>query len=83
MLLDEPFSSLDVLTRKKLCRETRQLLVERAVPTLMVTHDPFEALSVADRIIILNKGQVVQAGTGAELKESPANDFVSALFSAI
>lgn len=83
MLLDEPFSSLDVLTRSKLRAETRKLLVERGVPTIMVTHDPLEALNVADRIIILNNGKVVQSGTGEELRNSTENEFVAALFAAI
>ncbi len=83
MLLDEPFSSLDVLTRSKLRGETRKLLKERGVPTLMVTHDPLEALNIADRIIILNKGRVVQVGNGDELRENPKDEFGSALFSAI
>jgi iron(III) transport system ATP-binding protein len=83
MLLDEPFSSLDVLIRNKLCSETRALLVERGVPTIMVTHDPIEALGVADRIIILNHGKIVQIGTGEELRNKPLSEFVEALFATL
>ena len=53
MLMDEPFSGLDVLTRRTVRDDTRRLLKERNVPTLMVTHDPEEALMIGDRIAIL------------------------------
>lgn len=80
MLLDEPFSSLDVLTRVKLMTETKELLKKRNVPTLMVTHDPGEAIKMADSIIVINEGKLVQKGTGKQLKAKPANEFVAAFF---
>ncbi len=80
MLMDEPFSGLDVLTRRTVRDDTRRLLKERNVPTLMVTHDPEEALMIGDRIAILHDGKLVQVGSGPEIAENPANAFVRALF---
>jgi iron(III) transport system ATP-binding protein len=80
MLMDEPFSGLDVLTRRAVREVTRRLLKERDVPTLMVTHDPDEAMLIGDRIAIMDDGKLIQVGSGEEIAKNPANAFVRALF---
>lgn len=80
MLLDEPFSSLDVMTRLTVRDLTMGLLKDKAVPTLLVTHDPEEALAIADRIGIMRAGRLVQLGAPDELYLSPANSFVMDIF---
>ena len=75
LLLDEPFSGLDLSLRKSLRSETLALLRELGTTTLMVTHDPEEALSMADRIAIMKNGRILQEGTGVELYTRPANAF--------
>ena len=75
LLLDEPFSGLDLRLRKSLRTDTLQLLKELGTTTLMVTHDPEEALLMGDRIAIMRNGEILQEGTGADLYSSPVNSF--------
>lgn len=77
MLLDEPFSNLDATLRFRLRMETRELLRERMVPTLLVTHDPEEALAIADRIVLMQNGKVIQVGRPTELYRRPINAFAA------
>src|SRR5262244_2209701 len=82
MLFDEPFSALDAVTRLELRREIRALLREMNIPALFITHDQEEALELADRIIVLNHGQVEQSGTPFEVYNHPSNEFVATFLGA-
>lgn len=77
LLLDEPLSALDAKVRIKLRRQICQIQRELNLTTIMVTHDQDEALTMADRIIVMNKAEVMQAGTPEEIYERPANRFVA------
>ena len=77
LLLDEPLSALDAKVRAKLREEILQLQRSLGIPTLMVTHDQEEALALADKIICMNHGVVVQSGTPQELYHKPATRFVA------
>lgn len=76
LLLDEPFGALDAKVRTDLRTWLRRLHEEVHVTTVLVTHDQEEALDVADRIAVLNKGRIEQVGTPADLYDRPENDFV-------
>jgi sulfate transport system ATP-binding protein len=76
LLLDEPFGALDAKVRTDLRQWLRRLHDEVHVTTVLVTHDQEEALDVADRIAVLNKGRIEQVGDPVTLYERPANDFV-------
>ncbi len=76
LLLDEPFGALDAKVRKELRRWLRRLHDELHVTSVFVTHDQEEALEVADRVAIMNHGEIVQVGTPAEVYDNPANSFV-------
>jgi sulfate transport system ATP-binding protein len=76
LLLDEPFGALDAKVRTEL-REWLRVLHERVpVTTILVTHDQEEAMSVADRIVVMNEGRIEQVGHPRELYDAPANQFV-------
>jgi sulfate/thiosulfate transport system ATP-binding protein len=76
LLLDEPFGALDAKVRKELRRWLRQLHEEIHVTSVFVTHDQEEALELADRVIVLDKGRVQQVGTPEEVYERPRTAFV-------
>jgi sulfate transport system ATP-binding protein len=76
LLLDEPFGSLDARVRQELRRWLRRLHDEIRLTSLFVTHDQEEALEVADRVVLLDRGRVVQDGTPRDLFEKPAGPFV-------
>jgi len=76
LLLDEPFGALDAKVRKELRRWLRRLHDELHVTSIFVTHDQEEALEVADRIVLMNKGNVEQIGTPDEVYSHPASPFV-------
>ena len=80
LLLDEPFSDLDANSRTQVREETLALLKETQVATLMVTHDPEEAMFMADRIIVMRNGVIAQTGTPREIYFQPCNTFVAGLF---
>jgi iron(III) transport system ATP-binding protein len=77
LLLDEPLSALDALERVRLRQEIRALQKKLGVTTVMVTHDQEEALSVADRIVVMNHGVIEQVGTPQEVYREPASPFVA------
>jgi len=79
LLLDEPLSALDVGTRGELRRTLRALLDGFAGIRLLVTHDPLEARALADRLVILEEGRVVQSGTPAEVTARPRSAYASRL----
>ncbi len=76
LLLDEPFGALDANVRRDLRRWLRKIHDELGITTLFVTHDQEEALDLADRVVILDKGRIVQQGTPEEVCRSPENAFV-------
>jgi sulfate/thiosulfate transport system ATP-binding protein len=76
LLLDEPFGALDAKVRKDLRRWIRHLHDELHITSVFVTHDQEEALEVADRVVVLNAGQIEQIGTPDEVYEQPATPFV-------
>jgi iron(III) transport system ATP-binding protein len=77
LLLDEPLSALDAIVRVHLRQEIRSLQQRLGVTTIMVTHDQEEALSVADRIVVMNQGRIEQVGTPMEIYREPATPFVA------
>ena len=79
LLLDEPLSALDARTRLEVQSELRRHLAEFPGPCLLVTHDPLEALVLADRLLVLEGGQAVQEGTPAQVARRPATDYVARL----
>ena len=76
LLLDEPFGALDAKVRKELRRWLARLHEDVHLTSVFVTHDQEEAMEVADRIVVMNKGVVEQIGTPAEVYQNPASDFV-------
>jgi sulfate transport system ATP-binding protein len=76
LLLDEPFGALDAKVRKDLRAWLRQLHDRSHVTTVFVTHDRSDAMAVADKIAIMNKGYIEQVGTPSEIYNHPANAFV-------
>ena len=76
LLLDEPFGALDARVREELRDWLRRLHDQVHVTTVLVTHDQEEAMEVASRIVVMNKGRVEQVGTPLELYERPATEFV-------
>lgn len=83
LLLDEPFGALDAKVREDLRAWLRRLHDEVHVTTVLVTHDQAEALDVADRIAVLNKGRIEQIGTPTEIYDSPVNGFVMSFLGAV
>jgi len=83
LLLDEPFGALDAKVRKELRRWLRRLHDELHITSLFVTHDQEEALEVADRVVLLDHGQVEQVGTPNEVYEHPATPFVYGFLGAV
>jgi iron(III) transport system ATP-binding protein len=83
MLMDEPFSGLDVQLRERLQEETLALLRETRATCLIVTHNPAEAIRLGDRIAVMRTGRLVQAGKAEVLYRNPADLFVARLFSEI
>jgi len=77
LLLDEPLSALDALERVRLRGEIRSLQQKLGVTTVMVTHDQEEALTMADRIVVMNQGAIEQVGTALEIYREPASPFVA------
>jgi iron(III) transport system ATP-binding protein len=77
LLLDEPLSALDAIVRVHLRQEIRSLQRQLGVTTIMVTHDQEEALSVADRIVVMNHGVIEQMGTPQQVYREPASAFVA------
>jgi len=76
LLLDEPFGALDARVREDLRRWLRRLHDEIHITSLFVTHDQEEALEVADRVVVMNKGRIEQEGSPEEVFHNPATEFV-------
>ena len=80
MLLDEPFSSLDARLRDQIRDDTLHVLKELGTATLLVTHDPQEAMFMADRIALMREGAIVQTGRPTDLYCRPVDPFVVRFF---
>jgi molybdate transport system ATP-binding protein len=79
LLLDEPFGALDVATRAMVRGELRAVLREVALPALLVTHDPVDALALGDRVAVMEGGRLTQVGTHDELWREPRSAFAADL----
>ncbi|HGM3883495.1 TPA: ABC transporter ATP-binding protein [Clostridioides difficile] len=77
LLLDEPMSALDAKVRHKLRMDIKRLQKELNITTIMVTHDQEEAITMADKIAILNGGDIMQIGTPEEIYQNPQNLFTA------
>jgi molybdate transport system ATP-binding protein len=79
LLLDEPLAALDAATRAEVRRDLRRHLASFGGTRLLVTHDPLEALALADRLVVLEHGRVTQSGRPAEVSERPRSGYVAEL----
>jgi molybdate transport system ATP-binding protein len=79
LLLDEPLSALDARTRLTVRAELRHHLADFPGSTVLVTHDPVDAMALADRVVVVEEGRVVQAGTPADVSRHPRTDYVARL----
>lgn len=77
LLLDEPFSNLDAKLKISMREELKQLQKKLNISMIFVTHDQEEALSLSDKIVVMNAGEIVQIGTPEEIYYQPANDYVA------
>ncbi|KRE15078.1 iron ABC transporter ATP-binding protein [Bosea sp. Root381] len=80
LLMDEPFSNLDRRLRDVVRDETAALLEETGATSIIVTHDPEDAMRIADRIVLMRAGEIVQIGSGEELYRRPASLFAARFF---
>lgn len=80
LLMDEPFSALDPISRTQLQDLVKDLHEDYKITTVFVTHDMREAIKLADRICLMRDGKVVQIGSPEDLVNNPANDFVASFF---
>lgn len=83
LLLDEPLSALDAKVRIRLRHEIKQLQRRIGVTTIMVTHDQAEALTMADRIVVMNRGVIEQVGTPMQIYRQPRTPFVAGFIGAM
>ena len=83
LLLDEPFSGLDVARRAAVRGQSLAMLRDTGVATLLVTHDPEEAMFMADRILVMNHGRVIQDGSPEQTYFQPDTEFVADLFGTV
>ncbi|HZR71050.1 MAG TPA: ABC transporter ATP-binding protein [Burkholderiales bacterium] len=79
LLLDEPFSALDAEARGRLRRDLRAHLARQPGMRLLVTHDPVEAIALADRLVVLESGRVTHSGTAADIAARPRSPYAAAL----
>lgn len=80
LLFDEPLSNLDVLLRDRMRFEIRELLLKQKITAVYVTHDQTEAMVISDQICVMNKGEMIEQGTPAELYDRPSSRFVAEFF---
>jgi inositol-phosphate transport system ATP-binding protein len=77
LLLDEPLANLDAKLRLEMRSEIRRIQRETGITAILVTHDQVEAMSMCDRIVLMDQGRIVQEGTPAEMYDAPVNRFVA------
>lgn len=80
LLLDEPFSNLDQSLRRRIRAEIKRVNTEFGVPLVLVSHDPEDALELADRIAVLRDGEIIQIDTPEQLYKNPVNAYIGNLF---
>lgn len=83
LLLDEPLSALDAIVRQRLRLEIKALQSRLGITTILVTHDQEEALTMADRIVVMSNGRIEQTGTPQEIYYQPASPFVASFIGAM
>ncbi|WP_452599211.1 ABC transporter ATP-binding protein [Pontimicrobium sp. MEBiC01747] len=83
LILDEPFSNLDVILKMQLRDEIHSILKQTNTTTIFVTHDMKDAIAIADKIVVLKEGEIVQYGTAKKLYKKPNNFYVASLFSPV
>lgn len=76
LLLDEPLSALDGVIKESIKERIQSIAKEFKLTTIIVTHDPEEALTLSDKVLIINQGNISQFGTSREILNQPSNDFV-------
>ncbi|KQL21657.1 ABC transporter ATP-binding protein [Cytobacillus solani] len=76
LLLDEPLSALDGVIKESIKQRIQSIAKEYKLTTIIVTHDPEEALTLSDKVLIINRGNISQFGTSREIINQPSNDFV-------
>ena len=76
LLLDEPLSALDGVIKESIKEKIKQIARDYRLTTIIVTHDPEEALTLSDKVLIVNEGEISQYGKPEEIVETPGNDFV-------
>ena len=77
ILLDEPFVALDPPARQALSDDLERVLRESGASAILTTHDQIDALRLADRVVVMQQGRIVQSGTPSSINNSPANEFVA------
>jgi osmoprotectant transport system ATP-binding protein len=82
LLLDEPLGALDPLVRASLQKDLKEIFARLQQTAVLVTHDLAEAAYLADEIVLMNEGRIVQRGSIRDLQERPANDFVTEFINA-
>jgi len=82
LILDEPFSSLDELVKEKIRREVFDLLKELNITTIMVSHQAFDSFLIADKLVVMRQGKILQAGGPIEIYQNPTSQYVSNFFGA-
>ena len=82
LLLDEPLSALDRVSRERLRSRLRRELVDSGVPAVVVTHDHAEAAELGDRIVVIDRGRILQTGPVADVLAHPADAAVAAILNA-
>jgi osmoprotectant transport system ATP-binding protein len=82
LLLDEPLGALDPLVRSALQKDLKEIFTRLKQTALLVTHDLAEAAYLGDEIVLMNEGRIVQEGSLADLREKPANEFVTEFINA-
>ena len=83
LLLDESLASLDLKLKREMQTELKKLQQDLGMTFVYVTHDQDEALTMSDRIVIMNLGRIIQLGTPEEIYANPVNDFVQSFISDI
>ena len=76
LLLDEPVSAVDGVIKESIKSKIKEIAREFSLTTIIVTHDPEEALTLSDKVLIINDGEIAQYGTPKEIIQQPADDFV-------
>jgi putative spermidine/putrescine transport system ATP-binding protein len=83
LLLDEPLSAVDAKVREELRTEIRRMVTQLGVTTILVTHDQSEALSISDRVVVMNRGAIEEVGTPAQIYAEPRSAFTAGFIGAM